>query len=106
MISPPFSSVIPTFLICHPDRSEMIRNADRFAEWRDLLFPSLWWKSNVGVEKVTVICRPRWSRSMLQGRNRVHALLDFRSRRLAHHDGATHPFRSLVLLLPAGRSGS
>src|SRR3989442_15894992 len=22
----------------------MIRNADRFAEWRDLLFPSLWWK--------------------------------------------------------------
>src|SRR6266705_190155 len=31
-------------LICHPDRSEMIRNADRFAEWRDLLFPSLWWK--------------------------------------------------------------
>src|SRR2546425_11988055 len=33
----PLSSVIPTFLICHPDRSEMIRNADRFAEWRDLL---------------------------------------------------------------------
>src|SRR2546428_11058976 len=40
----PLSSVIPTFLICHPDRSEMIRNADRFAEWRDLLLPSLWWK--------------------------------------------------------------
>ncbi|HEX4919671.1 MAG TPA: hypothetical protein VFV92_02910, partial [Candidatus Bathyarchaeia archaeon] len=33
-------------------------------------------KSGVGVEKVTVISRPRSSRSMLQGRVPAHALLD------------------------------
>src|SRR5262245_14203659 len=49
-------------------------------------------RTGVGVEKVTVICRSRSSRSMLQGRNPAHALLDFHFRRLVDHDGATRPF--------------
>src|SRR5271169_1077198 len=35
-----------------------------------------------------------------------HALLDSDRRRLADHDGTTRPLRSVVLLLPPGRSGS
>src|SRR5437870_9458163 len=35
-----------------------------------------------------------------------HVLLDDHSRRCANHDGATFPFRSVVLLFPPGRSGS
>src|ERR1035438_2443760 len=60
----------------------------------------------VGVEKVTEISRMRFSRSMLEGSDPAHALLDSDRRRTADHDGATRPLRSAVLLLPAGRSGS
>jgi hypothetical protein len=43
----------------------------------------------VGVEKVTVISKRSGSRSVVEGRNPCHALLDRHSGRRAHHDGAT-----------------
>src|SRR6266496_1211395 len=55
------------------------------------------------VEKVTSINRMRFRESMLV---LFHAALDFDFRRPADHDGATRPFRSAVLVLPPGRSGS
>ena len=59
----------------------------------------------VGVEKVTVIGKRSGGRSVVKGSNPYHALLHHHSRRRADHDGATFPFRSIVLLLPTGRSG-
>jgi SAM-dependent methyltransferase len=44
--------------------------------------------------------------SSYQGGVPAHAVLDHHSRRRTHHDGATLPFRSVVLLLPSGRSSS
>jgi hypothetical protein len=41
----------------------------------------------VGVEKVTVISTPSGSRSLVEGKNPFHVLLDDHSRRRAHHDG-------------------
>src|ERR1700686_1617365 len=61
---------------------------------------------DVGVEKVTEISRMRFSRSMLEGSDPAHALLDSHRRRPADHDGAKRPLRSAVLLLPPGRSSS
>src|SRR4051812_37198698 len=46
----------------------------------------------------------RFSRSMLEGSDGTHALVDSHCRRPADHDGATRPLRSSVLLLPPGRS--
>ncbi len=47
----------------------------------------------------------RFSESMLEGGvSSSHAALDFHLRRPADHDGATLPLRSVVLLLPTGRS--
>jgi len=59
----------------------------------------------VGVEKVIVISERGGSGSMVKGSNPSHALLDHHSRRRAN-DGATLPFRSVVLILSPGRSGS
>src|SRR5271169_1544139 len=63
-------------------------------------------KWGVGVEKGTSISRMRFSRSMLEGSDPTHALVDSHRRRTADHDGATRPLRSAVLLLPPGRSSS
>src|SRR5215472_10032458 len=46
------------------------------------------------------------SKSMLKGNVPSHAALDFDPRRPADHDGTPRPLRSVVLLLPSGRSGS
>ena len=60
--------------------------------------------AGVGVEKVTVINRQRYSLSMLEGRVPAHVFLDFHCRRPANYDEATRSFGSIVLLLPSGRS--
>ncbi len=56
----------------------------------------------VGVEKVTSISRMKLGRSMLEEKH-SRALFDSHRRRPADHDGATHPFGAVVLLLPPGR---
>src|SRR5450755_4003396 len=43
---------------------------------------------------------------MLQDRDSANALLDFNSRRPAHHEETTRPLGGVVLLLPPGRPSS